>query len=229
MLIQFRFRNFRSYRGESLLDMRAVDGFSRRFHSVDSGFEKILPVAAIYGPNASGKSNFIEAFKFMVNTVLNGVNLNDAEHCAFALDIESRNAPSEFEVFFSLDEENGSKVYNYGFVIGASGILEEWLNLRTLSGGSFDSIFYREMNAIDDDHLLGNNTSDINERLNSSVLLLSLYDELELDILRPVYEWFAGNTVLTEIPVPVPYEPDDVSVGSLAPKSAGRKKPQPVG
>lgn len=57
MLIQFNFKNYRSFRDEASLDLSAtkMTEFSDRVVSV--GKEKILPVATIYGANASGKSN----------------------------------------------------------------------------------------------------------------------------------------------------------------------------
>lgn len=57
MLIQFNFKNFKSFRDEAALDLAAakITEFSDRV--VTAGNEKILPVAAIYGANASGKSN----------------------------------------------------------------------------------------------------------------------------------------------------------------------------
>ena len=62
MLIQFNFKNFRSFREEVTLDLSAtkMTEFSERVVTI--GSEKILPVAAIYGANASGKSNIYSAF-----------------------------------------------------------------------------------------------------------------------------------------------------------------------
>ena len=62
MLIQFNFKNFKSFRDEATLDLSAakMTEFSDRIVTV--GSEKILPVAAIYGANASGKSNIYNAF-----------------------------------------------------------------------------------------------------------------------------------------------------------------------
>ena len=66
MLIQFNFKNFRSFRDDATLDLSAtkMSEFNDRVISV--GNEKILPVAAIYGANASGKSNVYSAFEDMV-------------------------------------------------------------------------------------------------------------------------------------------------------------------
>lgn len=54
MLIQFNFKNFKSFREETTLDLSAarMTEFSDRVVTI--GNEKILPVAAIYGANASG-------------------------------------------------------------------------------------------------------------------------------------------------------------------------------
>ena len=61
MLIQFNFKNFKSFREEATLDLSAakMTEFSNRVVLV--GGEKILPVAAVYGANASGKSNIYDS------------------------------------------------------------------------------------------------------------------------------------------------------------------------
>ena len=43
------------------------------------GSEKILPVAAIYGANASGKSNIYNAFEYMSDYVVNSFKYGDEE------------------------------------------------------------------------------------------------------------------------------------------------------
>ena len=67
MLLQFNFQNFKSFRDEATLDMSATGISEFKHHVVDIGTEKVLPIAAIYGANASGKSNIIEAFEFMLH------------------------------------------------------------------------------------------------------------------------------------------------------------------
>ena len=73
MLLRFRFSNFRSFRTEQELSMIAGainDRAESVFHpsGVDDG---VLPVAAIYGANASGKTNVILALQFMRGVVTN--------------------------------------------------------------------------------------------------------------------------------------------------------------
>ena len=79
MLIQFNFKNYKSFRDEASLDLSAtkMTEFSERVVSI--GSEKILPAAAIYGANASGKSNVYDAFEYMSNYVINSFKYGDEE------------------------------------------------------------------------------------------------------------------------------------------------------
>lgn len=79
MLIQFNFKNFRSFREEVTLDLSAtkMTEFSERVVTI--GSEKILPVAAIYGANASGKSNIYSAFEYMSEYVVDSFKYGDEE------------------------------------------------------------------------------------------------------------------------------------------------------
>lgn len=70
MLLQFRFENFKSFKDETILDLSATRITEHSDRVIEIGNEKILPVASIYGANASGKSNALEAFRFMVTYVL---------------------------------------------------------------------------------------------------------------------------------------------------------------
>lgn len=70
MLVQFCFKNFKLFKDDTILDISATKTTEYSDRIIDVGNEKLLFVAAIYGANASGKSNVIEAFRFMVTYVL---------------------------------------------------------------------------------------------------------------------------------------------------------------
>ena len=125
MLIQFNFKNYRSFRDEASLDLSAtkMTEFSDRVVSV--GKEKILPVATIYGANASGKSNVYSAFEFMSHYVINSFKYgDDTRHYKevrpepFLFDCESEKAESSFEVYFTIPGDPSERLYNYGFCLG---------------------------------------------------------------------------------------------------------------
>ena len=66
MLIQFNYKNFKSYRDETSLDMTATSIKEHQYNVIESmQGNNYLKVAAIYGANASGKTGLIEAFDFM--------------------------------------------------------------------------------------------------------------------------------------------------------------------
>ena len=122
MLIQFNFKNFKSFREEATLDLSAakVTEFSDRVVTV--GSEKILPVAAIYGANASGKSNIYNAFEYMSDYVADSFKYGDEEEkfeefrpTPFLFDSTSAEAESSFEVYFTLHGDKSERTYNYGF------------------------------------------------------------------------------------------------------------------
>jgi AAA15 family ATPase/GTPase len=91
----------------------------------DSSPRRLLKSAAIYGPNAGGKSNLIQAVNFMRHKILYSDDFHDGDNdCPpFRLDKSSRNTTSEFEMTFMLDDIR----HQYGFSILGNDIMEEWL------------------------------------------------------------------------------------------------------
>ncbi|MEA1938732.1 MAG: AAA family ATPase, partial [Pseudomonadota bacterium] len=71
MLIRFSVTNFLSFHEEVTLDMIPAKGarIMKDHEIVDETGKKVsaLPLAAIYGANASGKTNLIKALAFMRN------------------------------------------------------------------------------------------------------------------------------------------------------------------
>lgn len=126
MLVNFTFKNYRSFKNEMTLSMEAASIQELSDAVVKSCEEKLLPVAVMYGANSSGKSNVLKALKAMRDVLLNSVRLNpndrlDAE--PFSLDLTSSEEPTSFEIQFTL---NNSK-FRYGFDYTAEAIIAEWL------------------------------------------------------------------------------------------------------
>ena len=78
MLIQFSFSNYKSFRDEAILDLSATKVSEYNNRVTECSGERILPVAAIYGANASGKSNVYSAFECMYSFVIDSLYLADA-------------------------------------------------------------------------------------------------------------------------------------------------------
>src|SRR3546814_12509958 len=74
MLIEFSIENFLSFKDLTTLSMVAAKSFKEHQDSHVIGADNklnLLKSAVIYGNNASGKSNLLEAMGFMKQTVLN--------------------------------------------------------------------------------------------------------------------------------------------------------------
>jgi len=118
MLIEFKVANYRSVKDEQTLSLVA----SKNRELADSNTfgsgvfnARLLHSAAIYGPNASGKTNLLLAL-FMMREIVTESSLekrrgDDLSVEPFKLDPKSRAEPTEFEVFFV----SGGVRYQYGF------------------------------------------------------------------------------------------------------------------
>ncbi|SDB27927.1 AAA family ATPase [Eubacterium oxidoreducens] len=202
MLIQFNFKNFRSFRDDATLDLSAakMSEFNDRVVSVSN--EKILPVAAIYGANASGKSNVYSAFEYMVEYVVNSLHYGDDpvkfeenRPTPFLFDSVSEDAESSFEVYFTVPGDKSEKSYNYGFCIGKEGVTEEWLNYKAKTARGYKTIFYRsdEENELDLSGLPKSTRNNIEVALDKQVLIVSLGAKLKVDKCKLVRDWFLAN------------------------------------
>ena len=97
---------------------------NKRNHIYDDGTLKLLKFAAIYGANASGKSNLVKAIGLMQTIVLKGFPEGHTEkYCK--IDPNNKKKPSYFELEIMI---NG-KYYAYGFevILSQSKFISEWL------------------------------------------------------------------------------------------------------
>ena len=127
MLIEFRFKNYRSFRDEAVLSMEAVGLSSFKKSLIEQNKMKLLPGAAIYGKNGGGKSNVIRAFWLGVQFIRNAQRIQHEKASMpvvpFLLDDYSANNPTEFAFDYIAD---GIK-YWYSFEATKEKIIRESL------------------------------------------------------------------------------------------------------
>lgn len=208
MLIQFNFSNYRSFKDEVNLDMEATRITEHPNHVAEVGKEKILKVAAIYGANASGKSNVFSAFDYMTEYVVNSFKFggdssikqskaNEYRKVSpFLFDSKSKNEPSMFEVFFVDNSNDKYKVFQYGFSLNSEEVLEEWLYTKAKTSSSYKTIFYRKKGEETDYSGIKKNKDNIELALEKETLIVSLGAKLKIDILKTVREWFLKNEIV---------------------------------
>ncbi|MGN0294446.1 MAG: ATP/GTP-binding protein [Lachnospiraceae bacterium] len=200
MLMQFIFKNYKSFRDEAILDLSAAKMTEFSDRVVTIGGEKILPVAAVYGANASGKSTVYSAFEYMSDYVVHSFKYGDEDEkfeeyrpTPFLFDSESATAESTFEVYFTIPGDKKEKSYNYGFCVDKEGITEEWLNSKAKSARSYSTIFYRGEEELDLSGIPKNSRENIQVALEKQVLIVSLGAKLKIAKCKLIRDWFLAN------------------------------------
>lgn len=140
MLLKFKFSNYRCYADEIVFDMNASSIKEHRDSLIDNNGVSFLPVAAIYGANASGKSSFFMAFQRMRSVIVDRFLAQERNvdskpkvfNNPFMFDQDLAEAPTSYEVSLSI----GAYQYRYGFSCTREAIIEEHLYKRKLSKNS---------------------------------------------------------------------------------------------
>ena len=156
MLCQFTVKNFKSIRDEITFDMQAAAISEHEDRIIkDTDEELYLPVSAVYGPNGGGKSNVLEALHSLVIKVLRPLyaTSNNEEIAMkmkklviepFAFDEDTRNAPTEFELFFRTELAE----YRYKINVKREVIEYERLDRIKLETGRKSALFERNEDEI---------------------------------------------------------------------------------
>lgn len=146
MLIRFNVKNFLSFfeneSGQSEeFSMIAGKVRNKKEHIYDNDKIKLLKFAAVYGANASGKSNLVKALDFMKKTIVDGLPKGHTDmYCK--IDKQNKEKESYFELEIMLD----GRYYAYGFeiILSQSKFVSEWL-IELKSDGSEKVIFSRDI------------------------------------------------------------------------------------
>lgn len=136
----------------------------------------VLPVVAIYGSNAAGKSTILKAFDFFVDAILSS-HLGTAKrygtpYTPFLLNEYSRHDPSSYDADFIID---GAR-YHYGFTLDGNSILTEWLYSFNLAAKrqSRTVLFHRD-HTLEEPLYFGKGLKGDNKRISKSMRPNSLF------------------------------------------------------
>jgi AAA15 family ATPase/GTPase len=160
---------------------------------INTGNLNLLRSAAIYGANASGKSNLLTAMRFMQWFVTNSATRMQIDEninvVPFKLDADTENQPSFFEIGFIQNETP----FRYGFEVDTKSIVKEWLFYT--KGKKEHELFIREADAID--------TSDefkegkgLETKTRNNALFLPVVAQFNGAIAISILKWFNGFITL---------------------------------
>lgn len=191
MLIRFSFKNFKSFKNETCLDMEATSLKEHEYNVAKTENGEYLKVSAIYGANASGKTNVLQAFDYMKKRIL-------------VSDDSKKNSPIDEENIYSFMINNdpialeveilakNNKIYKYGFEVLKDKIISEWLFEKRVN--KFYSIFERDNNNVS---MKPNKISEL-VNIDERTLFLNIYSKIDRnnEDFSNVYDWFVNSTYL---------------------------------
>lgn len=200
MLIMFKAKNYTSFKDEAILDLRAASYKQHVSHLLESSDgTKLVKTAAIYGANASGKSNFISAMFFFERYIFEQfITQKDNEAYDFSgKGTETKLEPfqlseniddaSEFDIIF----EYNKKKIQYGFECTSKEVINEWYFIDD------KKVFERNNEKITYSNLYGKYlkpyTKVPKERLYLSVLEYFLEEDVKKIVMNDFIEFFTNE------------------------------------
>lgn len=205
MLCQFQFKNFSSYRDETVFDMQATDIEEFRDSLIPppgDNFSSLLPVSVIFGPNSGGKSNAINALACLISRIIipimtsidyhNPFGMYLKKYEPFLLDEVSKETPTDFEVFFRT--VNGQYQYQLS-LMGDTVVTESLFYIKTLCKRRRTTLLFdRENSKIElGASLKRANTQNISPTIPYLSFLSINYSFPEI---RDVIDWFGQCCVI---------------------------------
>ena len=209
MLIRFNVKNLLSFNDTQEFSMIAGRQTKHPIHVDNSKKLKLLKFAAVFGANASGKSNLVLALDFVRTSLIHEIPYNCYQsYCR--IKPENQNKPSEFEFEIKI----GSEVYAYGFdiLLNKRSIVGEWL-YRLYPNGKEEEIFTRKPKE-EFQHFSDKFSDNARSTLetygrdlltNDTTLFLSEMNRNKGDLytrvdgllpLQHIYQWFKENLVV---------------------------------
>lgn len=188
MLIELTIKNFYSFKDEATLSMVAsnITEFEENIIHTDTDLN-LLKSSAIYGANASGKSNFLKAFSFIKGFVLNSSKESqmgeEIPFFPFLLDKQSSKEPTFFEIVFLINKIR----YRYGFEVTTKEVISEWLfHARKRE----TRLFFRDKEGIQTSSAFKEGSKSLIQKTRNNALFLSVCAQFNGTISTSIMNWF---------------------------------------
>lgn len=198
MLIKFTVENWQSFRDEATISMVASKErqHQNRLAKIDRYKMRLLPVAAIYGGNASGKTKLFNAIEFAKKFVVKVTQPESAiprEH--FRLDNECANKPTKFNFDILID----NTCYEFRFSVTQREVIEE--KLTEISSHSEKILYHREkgkkIRFPNDPKLRSDNRLQfVADGTRDNQLFLTSTVDQKIEYFQSIYDWFKHSLTL---------------------------------
>ena len=192
MIVSFTLENWKSFRNTTNMSLvtRDLRSHEARVQSLDQIGVNILPIVAIYGGNASGKTNLIDALKFARLMVLDGTKDNGViPVIPFLLGEEDGKNPTKLKFQLIIDET----FYEYHFTVTSEKVLEEVLK-KVQPDNSEELLYHRTEQLIKFGPKIDPSTvAIINKSTKKSELILHIVQLFDFEKFLPVFDWFKNS------------------------------------
>ena len=203
MLLRFAASNHLSIREPQALSFTASalqDRTEGLIRSDTVPNKSVLPALVVYGANASGKSNLVDAIAFMKSAVLGSHTRGEpgggVPRRAFRLDASSSRESSTFEIDFAIDDVR----HHYGFEASDTEFVSEWL--YTVPKSHRRMLFEREDGSFRFGRELRGPNNSIARLTRPNSLFLSAAAQNGHDQLSGTFDFFRSIGNVTDIAVP---------------------------
>ena len=205
MLVRFSVENFLSFKERTYFSMVAGKTRSKAYHKNKAiSNVQTLKFSAVFGANASGKSNLIKSIDFGRKLIIGKERLTSIQNQKFKLTSEI-NSNSRFEYEIQVND----RMYAYGFIVSKKSVVEEWLYIVTPTKETL--IFERLNDEIKINHEKIKKYSDTEKEfwnffvssVKSDKLILTHASQLEInkefssfDHIRSILNWFKNSLTI---------------------------------
>lgn len=189
MLNEFKFSNFLSYKEMTSFSMVAGKERtnSKTLASIPKFRLKLLPLAAIYGANASGKSNLIKALGFL-KTLVTTQRVKGKIPLRHFYYSEDKNTISNFEISFLVNE----LIYEFKIACNEDGLLYEELIVR--NSRSEKTLYLRDKDKVQINPKINSHDAIqcvADRSLNRPCPLLTTLSSMKFKPFEGVFRWFS--------------------------------------
>ena len=195
MIISFSVENWMSFRDPTTFSMVASRErqHGERVPKLGKYRTRVLPIVAIYGGNASGKTNFFKALSFARTLVVEGTRPDSLIPIdTFLLDAEGKSQTSRFAFELLIDET----IYDFSFAVTQEAVLEE--RMVKITSTSEKVLYDRRDGELSFDKSLSKDDffPFVFRGTRDNQLFLTNSVSQNIDDFRPVYDWFKDTLVL---------------------------------
>lgn len=199
MLCQFTFKNYKSYKNETTIEMQAenISEFKETLLKSTKDGKKFLPVSVIYGPNAGGKSNALEALVSLIGSVIapvifvkGGTKIDNIPIVPYKF-TNNPMGTTDFEIFYRINKNE----YRYNISFLGEEIYYEALYILTENAKKPTKIFVRNKNKIEVGEELKKEKVNINNNINMPFLSF-LAISYNIETINIAIQFFLSTSLL---------------------------------